>query len=183
MRNGSKSFPLIALILCLTAGCKQKQPIAGSGDEWLSWTSDQKRFYVAGFVDGWGNGSSEACEKIDDFTTIGADNVTDPTHKFDNVIPLPSSRCRHASDHFSKARLSGGDPTSGRGVFVDVSVYTNVLDDFYRHPECLRMPYFVLLAHLNDREFKSGEDLYKLVRSGPGWGSFSIDGIDKCLSG
>jgi hypothetical protein len=68
-------------------------------------------------------------------------------------------------------------------MFVDVSAYTIVLDDFYRHPECRSMPYSVLLAHLNDNEFKSGEDLYKFVRSGPGWGSFSIDGIARCLTG
>jgi hypothetical protein len=77
--------------------------------------------------------------------------------------------------------MAGNNVTSAS---IDVSAYTNVLDDFYRHSECRRMPYSVLLEHLNDEEFKSGEDLYKFVRSGPGWGFFTgFDGIEKCLPG
>jgi hypothetical protein len=177
-------FCLSLFAVVLVIGCNRQKPTLGSGDEWRSWKPNQKRSYIVGFVDGWSTSSSKACDKIDDFTTIAQDNKADPSHKFDNVLPLPSARCREASDKFSKEQLSGVDQTSLRGMFVDVSVYTNVLDDFYRHPECRPMPYSILLAHLNDNEFKSGEDLYKFVRSGPGWGFFSgFDGIEKCLPG
>jgi hypothetical protein len=114
------------------------------------------------------------------------DDLTIPNDKKpdDGVLPIPSGLCRHARDGFSKARFAGGNPTDGRGSMVDVAAYTQVLDHFYSHPECRRMPYSIVLSHLNDREFKSGEDLYHFVRSGPGWGSFSgFDGIEKCLPG
>jgi hypothetical protein len=178
-------FCISLFAVVFVIGCNRQKPIFGSGDEWRSWNTEQKRLYVTGFVDGWSTGSLEACDKIDDFTTIAQnDKAQNPSYRFDSVIPLPSARCRLASDKFSKAQLSGADPTSPEGMFVDVSAYTNVLDDFYRHPECRRMPYSTLLEHLNDNEFKSGEDLYKFVRSGPGWGFFSgFDGIEKCLPG
>jgi hypothetical protein len=44
------------------------------------------------------------------------------------------------------------------------------------------MPYMTIMQHLNDAEFKSGDDLYMLVRSGNAqWGAFSgFDGMEKC---
>lgn len=70
----------------------------------------------------------------------------------------------------------------GRGLAAYTVAYTSVIDDFYKHPECRMMPYSTLLEHLDDKEYKSGEDLYKFVRSGAaGWGSFSIAGIADCL--
>lgn len=171
----SPRFVSVAILaLGLMGGCKQTQPVSGSGDEWRSWTPNEKRFFVRGFVDGSGSGSVEACAKMDDLTVV---NDQKPE---DGLVDTPSVRCRQAYGKFSKIRIAGSGPKEAR---VDVSAYTNVLDDFYSHTECRAMPYSILLTHLDDNEFKSGEDLYKFVRSGPGWGFFSIDGIEKCLAG
>jgi hypothetical protein len=173
----SESRTVISIVVFafgLMTGCRQSKPVSGSGDEWLSWTPNEKRFFVMGFVDGSGSGSVEACVKMDDLTVV---NDRKPE---DGLLDTPSARCRNAYGKFSKVRITGSGP---RGAREDVSAYTNVLDDFYRYPECRAMPYSILLTHLDDNEFKSGEDLYKFVRSGPGWGSFSVDGIERCLPG
>jgi hypothetical protein len=179
--NFKSSLPITVLIFCLISGCKQAKPIPESGDEWLAFTPKEKQRYVIGFVEGWMVGSSKACRQIDDFTVLDNNKSADTARKLENVLPSPSAFCMHIRPEFSKMQVSGGDMTSAS---IDVSAYTNVLDDFYRHSECRRMPYSILLEHLNDEEFKSGEELYKFVRSGPGWGAFSgFDGIEKCLPG
>ena len=180
-RNFKLSLPITLLTLCLISGCKQAKPIPESGDEWLSLTPKEKQRYVIGFVDGWTVGSYTACRKIDDFAVLDNNKSEDMARKLENVIPSPSAFCMHLRPEFSKVRVSGNDATSPS---IDISAYTNVLDEFYRHPECRRMPYSILLEHLNDEEFKSGEDLYKFVRSGPSWGGFTgFAGIEKCLPG
>lgn len=165
----------VAFLFCIIAtSCKREKPMMASGDEWRSWTKDQKHAYLVGFLDGQPAGASQVCNKMDDLTRL---KNPDPQ----NPVDSPSLRCRNAREEYSKAHLIAPDPGTLGGASLDVTAYSNVLDDFYRHPECRAMPYVILLSHLDDKEFKSGEELFRYVRSDPGWGSFTIPGIESCL--
>ena len=89
--------------------------------------------------------------------------------------------CRSTGKHYSKAHMVPPDKSSKPPTY-DVSDYTTVTDTFYQHPECRVMPYVILLEHLDDKDYLSGEDLFKLVHGGhPLWGSFTgFDGMEKC---
>jgi len=93
---------------------------------------------------------------------------------------MPADVCIAASKTYTRGHLI--DPGGKlKDATFDVSEYASVLDTFYEHPECRVMPYVVLLQHLNDKEFRSGEDLFKLVHTEhpTGWGLFS--GFEPCI--
>jgi hypothetical protein len=169
-------FVLLFGCLCAIPGCKRKLPVMGTGDEWRSWSAAERRQYLVGYLEGQLAAVYKTCHLSDDFAEQDGQTLY-PNH-------FPSRRCTDAAPKYSKARVDFADESTGKGRSLDVSVYTNVLDTFYSHRECRIMPYEIILQHLNDQEFKSGDDLYKFVRSGPGWGAFSgFDGIEKCLPG
>jgi hypothetical protein len=149
-------LPLLALFLA--AGCHRQTTWMNSGDRWRSWSPLQRETYVAGFINGHSIAVEQTCEALSD------KGIT------------PRDRCRDAGPRYSRMQLDG--TVDGYAV-----PYTLAIDDFYKHTECRSMPFETLLEHLNDREYKSGEDLYKLVHTGKiEWGGFSIPDIDKCLS-
>jgi len=168
-------FVLLFGCLCAIPGCKRKLPVLGSGEEWSSWSAAERRHYLVGYLEGHNAGMYETCKLTDDLAAQDGQELYS-NHR-------PSMRCVNASRKYSKAHIVYTGE-AGRGKGLDVSVYVKVLDIFYSHRECRIMPYEIILQHLNDQEFKSGDDLYKFVRSGPGWGAFSgFDGIEKCLPG
>jgi len=124
-------------------------------------SSTEKSSYVLGFIDGWNSGAADRCL---------SDTIYSGRHYPHEDTMTPEGACMADSKHFTR-RVMMSD---------DASAYTGVIDTFYSHPECRTMPYFALLEHLDDAEYKSGEELYQYVRSGPPWGQFSVDGIDKC---
>jgi hypothetical protein len=160
---GCLSLLLIAL---LVTSCHHQKPMPGMGDEWRSWSVDQRQAYVSAYLDGQSAGQSNLCRKIQQEAEI---------FKLHNDTAPFTDPCEQLVDKYSHVQR-------GYGIGPYTNAYTSVIDAFYEHPECRMMPYFVLIEHLTDKEYKSGEELFKYVRSGPDWGSFSIDGIDKCLS-
>jgi hypothetical protein len=169
----SLCLSLFAVVLVI--GCRGKKPTLGSGDEWRSWKPIQRAAFVEGFVDGQSFGSAETCSSVDDSFTEGT--------KLPPGALMPSAVCIAARKTYTRGHLISSSATL-KGATFDVSEYTSVLDIFYEHPECRVMPYNVLLEHLNDKEYRSGEDLFKLVHSEHpgGWGFFTgFDGMDKCL--
>jgi hypothetical protein len=165
-RRIMSSFAL--LLMVGLAACRRAQPTAapkqhsGLGDDWLSMTTSEKTIFVEGFIEG---------------RYVGADDICNT-----GLVILPKKH-RPGDENLSEyercgamsGRYSHQDPKTGEDAYI------RVIDTFYSHPECRPMPYFTLLEHLDDAEYKSGEELYQFVRSGPGWGQFTIDGIDKCL--
>ncbi|HEY5055861.1 MAG TPA: hypothetical protein VII58_06855 [Acidobacteriaceae bacterium] len=127
----------------------------------MAMTAAEKTTYVMGFIDGWNEGASERC--------LAEANRPGPPWPHEDTM-TPEGACMADGKHFT------------RGVIMtdDVSAYTSVIDAFYSHSECRMMPYPVLLEHLDDAEYKPGEEFYQFVRSGPPWGAFSIEGVDKC---
>jgi len=129
----------------------------------------QKQIYVSGFLDGNNSGSAGLCFDLEQQT---------------NIVELKPPRDLDPSDHpCMRIRRSYSHGNSFQiGTFGYVEPYITVIDDFYKHAECRAMPYPFLMEHLDDAEYRSGEDLYKFVRSGDAaWGSFSgFDGIENC---
>jgi hypothetical protein len=94
--------------------------------------------------------------------------------KFRDGIVVSNEPCLQFSHRYTHSQAGGFTGYTSK--------YVSVIDDFYRHPECRAMPYAAIMEHLDDKEYKAGEDLYKFVRSGDAqWGMFSgFDGMSDC---
>jgi len=170
------SSTLLVCSILAASGCKRPTPAIGTGDEWRSWSASKREQYLVGYVEGHLAGTSQACKLADDRAEQDGKTLY--------VDHFPSRRCQDAAPQYTQVHITSEDKATGRRRSLDLSAYVNVLDTFYAHSECRMMPYEIILQHLNDKEYKSGDDLYKFVRSGPGWGTFSgFDGIEKCLPG
>jgi hypothetical protein len=121
-------------------------------------TQREKEIFVSAYIDGNNLGASGLCNALERRETLRDD----------------SCMAWHPVYTHGDAKAIGS--------FNYVAPYVSVIDDFYKHSECHAMPYVFIMEHLNDAEFKSGEALYKFVRSGQAaWGSFSgFDGIEHC---
>lgn len=113
---------------------------------------------MSAYLDGNGSGTTALCNALDRREVLGDESCM---------------RSRPAYTH-GDARVLGS--------LRYVDPYVAVIDDFYKHAECRAMPYRAIMKHLNDAEYKSGEELYKFVRAGDAaWGAFSsFDGIENC---
>jgi len=126
-------------------------------------TSAEKAATMDAFIGGWNTGSRDTCESL-----LGSVSVK--AWPGGGKTPI-EDLCRTSSKQFTHGNVAVGD----------LSAYTNVIDTVYSHPECKPMPYFVMLEHLHDGEYKPGEEFYQYIRSGPPWGAFTgFDGIEKC---
>lgn len=151
-----------SMLVLLLAGCHREHPQWGLGEEWMSWTQEQRQLYVSGFLVGQSVGQRSLCSNIDEkvevFTLRTRDRL-DPAE----------TPCLHLRQTYTHTQVGS--------LETYAAAYVSVIDDFYKHPECRVMPYSTLLTHLNDREYKSGEDLFNLVHTGhPNWGSFTVPG-------
>jgi len=139
------------------------KPPIGLGDDWLAMTPAERASTVDMFIGGWNVGSIDTC-----WALLGSISVDAWPGR--GKTP-PADLCNAATKQFTHVNLATGD----------VSAYTSVIDTFYSHPECRTMPYGLLLEHLNDAEYKPGEQFYQYVRSGLVWGHFTgPNGFEKC---
>jgi hypothetical protein len=155
------------LVVAFFVGCHAKQPPIGLGDDWRAMTQHEKQMFVSGYLVGNGYGTSDLCKGMDDHVV---------TLKMKDDVAASDRTCTH----FASAYTHGDQRAFGTWHYVDPYVAT--LDAFYEHAECSAMPYSAIMEHLNDAEYKSGDDLYRFVRSGDArLGFFSgFDGIEKC---
>jgi hypothetical protein len=126
-----------------------------SGEEWLSWSGSERDIYVRGYIDGNGWGTSSVCRTADDlFETNQGRHQGDETHPSD----FPSARCLAKRPTYSKA---GHDPRDLTGL----SAYTGVITEFYsKHPEYRRVPFDYLMMWLNDKDFKTADQLFEMAK-------------------
>jgi len=126
-----------------------------SGEEWLSWNGSERDIYVRGYIDGNGWGTSSVCRTADDlFETNQVRHPGDETHPSD----FPSARCLAKRPTYSKA---GHDPRDLTGL----SAYTGVITEFYsKHPEYRRVPFDYLMMWLNDKDFKTADQLLEMAK-------------------
>lgn len=162
-----RALSVLSLSLFMLCGCRahKREPIS-LGYEWLSWTPEQRQLYVGGFLDGQ-NQQIELCEKLD--WSIRNLKLDDDVRLEANEMP-----CQHFVHKYTHSQV--GDWNSYTRAYV------SVIDDFYKHPECRVMPYAALMDHLNDKEYQSGEELFRTVQTSHGeWGSFSgFEEMRKC---
>jgi len=127
----------------------------------------EKQIFVSAYLDGSSSGTSRLCNALEEQAAV---------LKFKDGVAASDQPCLQFRPVFTHGNKSAA------ATLHYVDPYVAVVDDFYMHPECRVMPYTVVMEHLADAEFKSGDDLYRSVRDGSAsWGSFSgFDGIEKC---
>lgn len=163
----SLRLTFLAVAMGLSAGCHRSKPQLGMGDEWRSLSSQERQILVSAYLDGYGVGQAALCENID--REAEQFKIAHPDPNFLDPCAQLKGRYSHTGSIDDRASYT--------------AAYTSVIDDFYKHPECRVMPYIDLLEHSNDREFKSGDELFHAAQTGQlHWGFFSgFDGMDKCL--
>jgi hypothetical protein len=155
----------LASFALLTA-CKRSVPRNGSGEEWRSWKPEQQQEFVVAYLGGYERGQHALCSYTD---------FEDAFNKRSHSDPNDPDPCRRPRDVYSHV----GSPFDWAAY---TAPYVSVINDFYKHPECRVMPYPFLMEHLVDREYMSGEDMFKLLQTGKAhWGSFEVEGMEKCI--
>ncbi|HEY4011186.1 MAG TPA: hypothetical protein VGM11_13615 [Acidobacteriaceae bacterium] len=139
------------------------------GGRWLKMSSEEKDLYVSAYITGTVTGQHDLCiaqdRRIGEFMDA---------HKLKHLL-FPED-CEQLISNYSYFV-----PNYSRTRKSRPSAYAKVLDDFYRHPECRMVPYFILLEHLNDKEFVDGDTLFHDVRAGKvDLGFLEIDGVENC---
>ena len=164
---------LSSAVLLASFGCHRHAPLVapervGSGYQWLGWSSGQRQLYVEGYLDGQGTAQMNLCHDLE--SSFERERVADSV-----VLKPEESPCVHFRRQYSHRSVGGLD-----GYTRD---YVSVIDGFYKHPECRMMPYAMLMEHLDDTEYQSGEAMFQMVhRGGAGWGFFSgLDGMESCM--
>jgi len=158
---------LLVLPIAALCSCRHAKPVPGFGDQWRAMSRLERQSYVSAFIDGDNTGTFNLCKALNDKIVV---------LKLKGGVDVTDDPCRQFAPTFTH-----GD-TKAAGTLNYVDPYVEVIDEFYTHPECRVMPFTVILEHLDDAEFKSGEALYRSVRQGTEhWGFFSgFDGIEQC---
>ena len=153
----------LLLVLGLTTGAAvillaaRNHPVHPySGQEWLSWSASEREIYVRGYIDGNGLGTHQACLETEElFETNEEHHLGDATHPSD----FPSARCLAKRPVYSKAR-STPDGLTG------LSAYTDVITEFYtKRPEYRGVQFDFLMMQLNDKDFKTADQLFEDAKS------------------
>jgi len=154
----------LLLAFCLTTNAaisllpgQTPRPYPWSGDEWLSWSASERKIFVRGYIDGNLAGSWSACEAANDlFENTQDHHLGDATHPSD----IPSVRCLARRPTFSKVGSSRNGPTG-------LSTYTGIITEFYtKHPEYRKVSFDFLLLYLNDKKFKTADELFEMAKRG-----------------
>lgn len=136
-----------------TSQATLEQP--GRGQEWLSWTAQQRTSYVYGLLDGYLTGFGDACSLADQLFDDGKAKRLGDEH---GPGDFPSARCLVHRGKFAKAKTNDG--------VVDVSAYTDVVTELYRdHEDCRDLPFALALTSLGNK-YSTSEQLYEMARKG-----------------
>jgi len=139
-----------AVLLLNTGAAPATRDKADPGAEWLAWSPSERAIYVRGFFEGYGNGGQAACKLADDLFEVG---------KLHHLGEAPRTRCEDHLEKYTKITISD----SG----LDFSAYTEVITDFYtKHPEYWNITYGYIMSLLNDRNYKTADQLYRLAVEG-----------------
>ncbi|MBB5056057.1 hypothetical protein HDF16_000726 [Granulicella aggregans] len=158
---------VVLFLAAFNFGCHRSGPLPGRGGEWLMMTQHERQIFVSAYLDGTGAGTSDLCKDLENNVVI---------LKMKDTVAPSDHPCIHFRPQFTHGK------TDALATYNYADPYVAIIDGFYKHSECRAMPYTAIMQHLNDAEFKSSEDLYRLVRSGDAsWGAFSgFEGIEKC---
>ena len=128
----------------------------GRGEEWRSWSSEQRTAYVYGFIDGHLEATSSFCLIADELFEGGEPHTLgDGSHPSD----MPSARCLARRGEFSNMKFD-------KGGQLDVSAYTDVITAFYeKHTDCRDYPFGFLLEALG-LKYATADQLYEMALKG-----------------
>lgn len=146
MRSLAKMSILItaalAALLFAGASAKPSSQSGGTGEEWLSWTPEQRSVYVDAYLTGYTSGKTDAC--------IAAAELFE-VHKRVTPEDTLDRRCFRHSKTYSRSRDD----------------YASLLTEFYaRCPERKNIPYAYLMIQLTDDRYKTAEVLCHAAEKG-----------------
>ena len=114
----------------------------GEGGEWLAWTEQERRLFVAGFVVGHSSGSAAGCEA---FANEFPSRLT-----WNGPEDNPIANCQRAAPHYSRP----------------LEFYGYSITRFYReNPSYKRVPAYLLMKALADEKSGSQKDLLDVALS------------------
>ena len=130
---------IFAVWMVITIAASSSSPQRGTGQEWVSWSPEQRDTFLDGFVTGYVMGTNRACDATNDLWEVG---------KAHRPGEDPSARCSARLELYSK----------------DLKSYTTVLTQFYtEHPEYQNIPVVYLMRFLSDNQFKTADELYQMA--------------------
>ena len=124
--------------------------------QWMAWTPTERAAFVAGYLDGHLHGRNQACKVADNWTeAIKRKHPSKGSHSSETAF----DRCISLVGDYTKVKWDGS--------VLDVSAYTGVVTEFYeKYPQYRTIPHTYLMGHLNDREYKTADQLYEMARTG-----------------
>jgi len=129
----------------LLKGMAEEPPSSAvvTGEEWLSWSPEQRTVFVDAYLMGYLRGKSNACIGAAELFEVGK-----PVHDLNESV---DRRCfRHA-----KSYSRGADH------------YANLITEFYReHPEYRNIPNVYLMVLLTDDRYKTADEIYEAAVKG-----------------
>jgi hypothetical protein len=149
---------LFSFCTSITAQLKPSQ--FGRGDEWLSWRPEQRQGYVFGYIDGYLGGTSSSCNLADELFETGKPHTLGDGHR---PSDQPSARCLARRGEFSKFFSDRNVLKDGH---LDVSMYTDVITEFYeKHGNCREYPFSMLMENLSSK-YSTADELYGAASRG-----------------
>ena len=130
------------LLVASTPARMDSQAIA-TGEEWLSWSQQQRSVFVDAYLMGYLSGKSDAC--------IGAADLFELDKPVQDLNESVDRRCfRHAKSYSKRA-----------------DYYTGVITQFYtEHPEYRNIPNIYLMLLLIDDRYKTADEIYQAAVKG-----------------
>jgi hypothetical protein len=129
----------------------------GTGAEWLSWSAAQRATYVNGYISGYLDATHSACDAADELFEVDKRHSLGDAH---HPSEYPSARCFARADSYSKFGSTGDKE-------MDFAAYTSVVTEFYnKYPKCSGIYYDQILKLLNDRSYKTADQIYEMTKVG-----------------
>jgi hypothetical protein len=151
---------MLLLSFCSFITAQLKPSEIGRGDEWLSWHPERRQGYVFGYIDGYLGGTLSSCNLADELFETGKPHTLGDGH---HPSDQPSARCLAHRGEFSKFFSDRNVVKDGH---LDVSIYTDVITEFYeKHGNCREYPFSFLMENLS-LKYSTADELYEAASRG-----------------
>jgi hypothetical protein len=152
----------------LVLGCWRASPApepSDFGGQWRRWSAQERNVYVSGFLAGASTSQRALCNDFEPHIL----SLKRDGEDYGSGFP-----CTHFEHRYSHVGI--------RNIDTYAQEYVQVLNDFYKHPECRVMPYSILLEHMDDKEFRTGDQMFNAVQVGELHLGFlsGFDGMERC---
>ena len=132
-----------ALLLFIGTSAQVSSPPRGTGQEWLSWSPEQRRVFVGAYLQGYLMGKTDARIAADELFELDK-----PVHDLKDTV---DARCFRHAKAYSR----------------DSADYTAVITDFYtNHAKYRNIPRSYLMLLLTDDRYKTADEIYQAALKG-----------------